>query len=232
MRPLFLTIILTALCTFSAYTQKKDAFKNELYLGVGGGAMSTSIDFMPTVQQSSMIGAHGGISARYVTEKHLGLTAELNYAQRGWTEVFDNEPDFSYDRTLNYLEIPFMTHVYFGQNFRFFINAGPQISILLNDHPNMSQALSDDLAERQAADPNARIGYQYSPFSELKRVDYGLIGGAGIELQTGIGLFDLEGRYYFGLGDVFESRRSENAYFSRSAHRLIEARLTYYIKVR
>ena len=28
-------------------------------------------------------------------------------------------------------------------------------------------------------------------------------------LQTGIGNFDLEGRYYFGLGDVFESRRSK-----------------------
>jgi hypothetical protein len=125
-----------------------------------------------------------------------------------------------------------MTHVYFGKKIRFIINAGPQISLLLNDNPKMSQALAQDMAEKQAADPNAKIGYQYSPFSELKRVDYGLIGGAGIELQTLLGVFNLEGRYYFGLGDVFESRRSENAYFSRSAHRLIETRLTYYIKVR
>lgn len=232
MRPFFLTITLAMLCTFSAYTQKKDFFQDEFYFGVGGGVLSASIDFMPTIQQSFMMGVKGGIAARYITEKHLGLTAEINYAQRGWTEEFNSEQDFSYSRTLNYLEIPFMTHVYFGDKFRFVINAGPQISILLNDNAKMSQALADDVAERQAADPNARIGYQYSPFSELKRLDYGLIGGAGIELQTGIGAIDLEGRYYFGLGDVFENRRSQNAYFSRSAHRLIEAKLTYYIKIR
>ena len=232
MRPLLLTIILAMLCTFSAYTQKKDIFKNEFYIGAGGGVMSASLDFMPTVQQSYLMGINGGISARYITEKHLGLIAELNYAQRGWKEEFNTEQDFAYSRTLNYLEIPFMTHVYFGKKIRFIINAGPQISLLLNDNPKMSQALAQDMAEKQAADPNAKIGYQYSPFSELKRVDYGLIGGAGIELQTLLGIFNLEGRYYFGLGDVFESRRSENAYFSRSAHRLIETRLTYYIKVR
>ncbi|MDD4631490.1 MAG: porin family protein [Proteiniphilum sp.] len=232
MRPLLLTIIFAMLCTFSAYTQKKDVFKSELYIGAGGGVMSSSLDFMPTVQQSYLMGINGGISARYITEKHLGLIAELNYAQRGWKEEFNTEQDFAYSRTLNYLEIPFMTHVYFGKKIRFIINAGPQISLLLNDNPKMSQALAQDMAEKQAADPNAKIGYQYSPFSELKRVDYGLIGGAGIELQTLLGVFNLEGRYYFGLGDVFESRRSENAYFSRSAHRLIETRLTYYIKVR
>lgn len=232
MRPLLLTIILAMLCTFSAYTQKKDIFKNEFYIGAGGGVMSSSLDFMPTVQQSYLMGINGGISARYITEKHLGLIAELNYAQRGWKEEFNTEQDFAYSRTLNYLEIPFMTHVYFGKKIRFIINAGPQISLLLNDNPKMSQALAQDMAEKQAADPNAKIGYQYSPFSELKKVDYGLIGGAGIELQTLLGIFNLEGRYYFGLGDVFESRRSENAYFSRSAHRLIETRLTYYIKVR
>jgi len=95
----------------------------------------------------------------------------------------------------------------------------------------MNQSLADDLAERRAANPDAQIGVQYSDFNEMNRVDYGLIGGVGMELKTGIGDFNLEGRYYFGLGDVFNSRRSDNAYFSRSAHRLIEAKLTYYIRI-
>jgi hypothetical protein len=58
-----------------------------------------------------------------------------------------------------------------------------------------------------------------------------LTGGAGIELKTGIGIFNLEGRYYFGLGDIFNNRRGDNAYFSRSAHRVISAKLTYYIQM-
>ncbi|WP_298653691.1 outer membrane beta-barrel protein, partial [uncultured Proteiniphilum sp.] len=76
-----------------------------------------------------------------------------------------------------------------------------------------------------------RIGVQYGSTSELTRVDYGLVGGVGMAFKTGIGDFALEGRYYFGLGDIFTSRRSDNAYFSRSAFRLIEAKLTYYIRI-
>ena len=76
----------------------------------------------------------------------------------------------------------------------------------------MSSALAAEVEARQAVDPNAPIGVQYSPFSELNRFDYGIVGGVGMTLQTGIGNFDLEGRYYFGLGDVFESRRSQSIF--------------------
>jgi hypothetical protein len=229
----FLPILIVALMGINPlHAQKKDAFKSEIYLGVGGGVVSAGLDFMPAIQQSSMMGVHGGLSAKIITEKHLGLITEINYSQRGWTEEFDPGQDFSYSRTLNYLEIPFLTHIYFGKKFRFIVNAGPQISILLNDKQTMSQALADDIAEKQAANPEGQIGIQYGPSDELKRVDYGLTGGVGMELKTGVGDFNLEGRYYFGLGDVFVSRRSKEAYYSRSAHRLIEAKLTYYIKIR
>ncbi|MDD2315508.1 MAG: porin family protein [Proteiniphilum sp.] len=232
MKP-FLPILLLAIISINpVVAQKKDAFKSEFYLGVGGGAMSTSLDFMPTIQQAFMMGVKGGISTKVITEKHLGLVAEVNYAKRGWTEEFDPELDFSYSRTLDYLEIPVLTHIYFGKKLRFIVNAGPQISILLNDKQTMSQALADDIAEKQAADPEAPIGVQYSSSDALKKFDYGLTGGAGLELKMGRGNLNLEGRYYFGLGDLFESRRSQNAYFSRSAHRLIEAKLTYYIQIR
>ena len=232
MKP-FLPILLLAIISINpVVAQKKDAFKSEFYLGVGGGAMSTSLDFMPTIQQAFMMGVKGGISTKVITEKHLGLVAEVNYAKRGWTEEFDPELDFSYSRTLDYLEIPVLTHIYFGKKLRFIVNAGPQISILLNDKQTMSQALADDIAEKQAADPEAPIGVQYSSSDALKKLDYGLTGGAGLELKMGRGNLNLEGRYYFGLGDLFESRRSQNAYFSRSAHRLIEAKLTYYIQIR
>lgn len=232
MKP-FLPILLLAIISINpVVAQKKDAFKSEFYLGVGGGAMSTSLDFMPTIQQAFMMGVKGGISTKVITEKHSGLVAEVNYAKRGWTEEFDPELDFSYSRTLDYLEIPVLTHIYFGKKLRFIVNAGPQISILLNDKQTMSQALADDIAEKQAADPEAPIGVQYSSSDALKKFDYGLTGGAGLELKMGRGNLNLEGRYYFGLGDLFESRRSQNAYFSRSAHRLIEAKLTYYIQIR
>jgi hypothetical protein len=187
---------------------------------------------VPSIPQTQKIDFFGGISAKYITQKHLGLIVEANYSRRGWEEELNDEPDFSYSRTLNYIEVPFMTHIYFGNKTRFIINAGPQISFLLNDLQEMSAALSADIEERRALDPGAPIGVQYGSYEQLSRFDYGIVGGVGMEVQTGIGNFDLEGRYYFGLGNVFESRRSQNAYFGRSAHRIFEAKLTYYVKIR
>ena len=225
----FLPIFLFFLISVQLLAQKKE-FEKELYVGVGGGALMSSVDFMPNVLQKQHLGIHGGISAKYITEKHLGLLFELNYAQRGWTEDFPAESGFSYTKTLNYLEIPFMTHVYFGKKVRFVINAGPQLGFLLGSSQNMNDALAADIAAKKQQNPDAPIGMQYS--LEPRKFDYGLIGGIGMELKTGVGNIELEGRYYFGLGDVFESRKSkEDFYFNRSAHRIIEAKLTYYYRI-
>ena len=92
---------------------------------------------------------------KYISEKHLGLIMELNFVQKGWREFFDPEqqPDFAYQRTLSYLEVPFLTHVYFGNRVRFIFNAGPKISFLLGENHEMSSALADDLAAKRAVDP-------------------------------------------------------------------------------
>ena len=210
---------------------QKETFKNELYLGVGAGPLFSKVDFVPGVPETYKQGILGGISAKYISENHLGLIVELNYVQRGWEQVFESSPDFSYSRTLNYMDIPFLCHVYFGGKTRFLFNIGPQLSFLIGHNEKMSQALSDDVDKRRAENPEVGIGMQYGDAYELKSVDYGLVGGIGMEFKTPVGDFDLEGRYYFGLGDIFTNRRSEEAFFSRSASRVIEAKLTYYIRV-
>ena len=227
----FILVISISFISLSLFAQTKE-FENQLYFGVGGGAYASSVDFVPSIPQNQKTDFFGGISAKYITQKNLGLIVEANYSRRGWQEEYDEDSDFSYQRTLNYIEVPFMTHIYFGNTTRFIINLGPQISYLLSDTQDMSNALATDVAERKALDPDAPIGVQYGSFDQLNKIDYGIIGGLGLEVQTGIGAFDLEGRYYFGLGDVFESRRSKEAYFGRSAHRIFEAKLTYYIKIK
>ncbi len=226
-----LVLLFSMFLTVTTLFAQKESARNELYLGAGGGVVFSNIDFMPTVEQTEHMGILGGISLKYISEKHLGLIAELNYVQKGWTEAFEPDSEFSYQRTLSYLEMPFLTHIYFGNKTRFIINAGPKISYLLGEQQQMSSALADDLAQRREADPDAPIGVQYGSIDEMKWFDYGLLGGLGLELKTDIGDLNLEGRYYFGLADLFTNRRSENAYFSRSAHRIIEGKLTWYFKI-
>lgn len=219
---LFITLLLI-LSVLQVKAQRE--FKPELYVGVGGGPLLSTVDFAPQkVFQDMHLGYYGGVAAKYIAQEHMGIVAEVNFAQRGWKEKFRDNPDFAYMRTLNYVEIPFMTHVYAGKkNMRFIFNVGPQIGILLNDNATMSEALVGNLGE--AADEK-----QYLSIDSLTRFDYGLVGGFGLELKTKAGDFDLEGRYYYGLADLFPNRRSD--YFARSAHRIFEAKLTYYIKMK
>ena len=48
----------------------------------------------------------------------------------------------------------------------------------------MSQTLEEYILDLQLAN-RMPIGVQYEPFDMLKKVDYGLTGGAGIELKMG-----------------------------------------------
>jgi hypothetical protein len=238
MRRLFFFFMLIVLSISVLYAQRRNPFQNELYVGVGGGAILSSVDFRSRViteQPAYRLGAHGGISIKHISDGHhtipvrAGFVAELNFAQQGWQEIFEERPNFSYSRTLNYVTLPFMTHVNAGnRSVRFIFNAGPQIGLLLGDSYRMSQALADHLADIQEQDPGRPYGVQYQSSSHLRRFDYGIIGGTGLQIVTGSGHIDIEGRFYFGLGDIFESRRSRQAHFSRSANRVFGVRVTYY----
>lgn len=211
--------------------QQNESFRNQFMIGVGAGPVFTEVDFEPRIAQTFSNGLSGGVSVKYISEKHLGVLAELNFTQRGWQEDFStsDNPEYLYSRTLSYVELPLLTHIYFGNKVRFILNIGPQISYMLVDKANMNDALADYIEDVLTDNPDLPIGIQYKSIDN--RFDYGLVGGLGIEFNTAVGSFDLEGRYYFGLGDSFDNTRSSASNFSRSAHRYIAAKLTYYFKV-
>lgn len=199
--------------------------RRNLAIGINGGANYNTVSFNPTIKQNGLLGITGGVTARYISEKYFamicGAQVELNFSQRGWDEKFDVtkgfSPEDSYVRTMNYLEIPFLAHLAFGKErgLQFFLNLGPQIAFLLseNEKSEGSWQIKDRL-------PNE----QYGKWVENK-FDYGIVGGGGLELRTKAGNFLIEGRYYFGLGDFYNSTKKD--YFSRSANATISAKITY-----
>ena len=100
----------------------------EIYIGTSHGAIGSMVMFKPSVSQSYLLGYNGGLIFRYISEKNVGMQAELNYSQRGWSES-----DSNYERQLNYIELPFLTHIYFGNKTRFFFNIGPKVSYLISE---------------------------------------------------------------------------------------------------
>lgn len=233
-------LLLFLVVTFFGFQlSAQSEFKPELNFGIGAGPTfsSSSLNVMnsrTTIDTKNLTQLHAGVSVRYITEKHFGLIGELNFAQMGWEDNFDDiiveegKEAPEYKRTLNYLEMPLLTHIYFGSDkARFFINLGPKISFLLSEKETKNKALQDYI-DKNASTNIAPLLKHYGKDVENK-IDYGITAGMGFELRTKFGYFTLEGRYYFGLADIFKSQKGED--FSRSANREISARLTYYTKI-
>lgn len=228
----FILIVLT----FSTQLKGQSKFSPEWNIGIGAGPTFSYMSIIPAdpqkrVKTKMTLQYHGGVSVRYITENHLGLIAELNYSQLGWETQFDDESEFTHTHTLNYLEVPFLSHIYFGSDkVRCFVNLGPKIGFLIGENEKLNSALTewlDSTDESIIAKRESEAVELYNKKAD-KKFDYGITAGLGMELRTGIGNFALEGRYYFGFGDIYNSRKKD--VFSRSANRAISARLTYFIK--
>lgn len=199
--------------------------RHNLAIGINGGVNLSSVSFEPSIKEKTFLTPSFGVTIRYISERYLkmfcGIQAEINYSQRGWKEYIDDGTGDTYQRSMNYVEVPLMAHLAFGKDkgygARFVLNLGPQIGYLLGESEKKSEAWH----------PNERpsgVIWQYGKMAESK-FDYGIVGGVGIEARTGIGNFLLEARYYFGLSDFYHSTKKDP--FSRSAHSYIAGRLTY-----
>ena len=196
--------------------------RHNFSLGVNGGVNISSVTFSPTVRQKNLMGINGGITARYISEKYFkmicGAQLEINFSQRGWDEFYEDYPELQFTRKMNYIEIPFLAHLAFGKDrgLQFFLNLGPQIGFFLSDSQSSS---GDNWNDFQGI----TVEQHHKPIEN--KFDYGITGGAGLELRTKVGHFLLEGRYYYALSDFYKSTKKD--YFSRSAHGVIVAKLTY-----
>ncbi len=192
----------------------------EMYVGVHGGVEATMNYWLPKVEGTDqllntvLLGGNGGIRFRYIKHKYFGWQVELNYLQRGWREKVSatalNEGG-TYTRRLHYLELPFLMHLYFGKRrWRGFFNLGPEIGYCIKEshsgvqHPSQTE--------------------QYKSLDHP--FDWGVAGGAGFYYRNKkAGTFELEARFMFSMGDMFDN--SKRAYFDQSHSMVLSLNLAY-----
>ena len=229
MRRLLLIMIVALVGALSAEAQRE--YSPDFAMGVKGGMTMSRMSFSPGVEQSFLNGMMFGVTARYTEENHFGLIGEINIEQRGWKENFEEKnPLFSYERRLTYIQVPLLTHIYFGsRKARFFFNLGPEFGYMLSD-----KIKADFDYHNIAAIPDFPRGYRTNEQLSMEvssRFDYGISAGLGCELivKKRHSLM-LEGRYYYGLGNIFPS--SKRDYFSASRGMSIEITLGYMFRIR
>jgi len=223
-----LAVILLA--AFTALTTTAQTH-HEGNIAVGGkaGATFSRVNFNPTVQQTMLPGMTAGVMFRYIEEKNFGLIAELNLTQRGWKEAFDNA-DYNYSHRFTYLELPVMTHIYFGnQRIKGFFNLGPELNVMLGD------GISSNFAYEEAADMDYFV-HDTRHIEQLtmninNRLDYGICAGAGLELNLNRRhSLLLEGRFYYGLTDVFPNHKTD--IFAGSNSMTVSVTLGYFYRLK
>ena len=217
--------------------------RNDFSIGVNGGYTLSNVGFTPKVTQSLLGGTTAGLSWRYVCEKYFSticsIYGEVNYTQMGWKErilTTDNQPVINavsglpeqYSRTLNYLQVPVFAHLAWGKEhsgMQFFFQLGPQFGYLLSEKTTTNFNFKD----RNTADRSNVVCAQDTMAVENK-FDYGIAAGAGVELSVRrVGHFLLEGRFYYGLGNIYGD--SKRDYFSKSNNSSIVVKLTYLFDV-
>lgn len=224
-----LLIALFLACT-SAIRAQVGEIRNDFAVGVNGGYVLDKMDFNPTIKQTYHGGKTFGLTFRYTCEKYFSaycaLQAEVNYAELGWKELIETSTD-TYQRTVNYIQVPLLARMAWGSErgaMGYFL-VGPQLGFYLSD--SEKRGTSDGTEGWTEATLNRRpnhITQQYD-LPVQNSFEYGITGGAGFELNTAIGHFLLEGRYYYGLSDIFHNSKKDR--FGKSSHGAIIAKVSY-----
>lgn len=215
-------------------------YRTDFAVGVNGGYMLSKVSFTPDVPQNMLGGMTAGLTFRYNCEKYFkslcAIVAEVNIAQTGWKEKIEgmqNQPLYyaddsdnalHYERKITYLQIPIFARLGWGRErkgLQGFFQVGPQIAFMLSEKTTTN--LVPGYAPTEARASNI-VNQETMPVE--KKFDYGIAGGAGIEFSMPkVGHFLLEGRYYYGLGNIFGNSKSD--YFGKSNFGQIVIKATY-----
>lgn len=164
------------------------------------------------------------------------IAAEVNYASLGWKQdiltpadqpvVNANGNAEAYERTINYVQIPVFAHLAWGQESKgwsFFFKAGPQIGLYLSESTQRNYT-APNLATDGTGRANTIVKQEDMPVET--KFDYGIAAGLGTEWShPRLGHFQLEARYYYGLGNIYGSSKSD--FFGKSNFGNIVVKASY-----
>ncbi|MBQ0057184.1 MAG: PorT family protein [Bacteroidales bacterium] len=197
---------LMTLCAAVAIAQPK--VPREVQFGVLGGVNMSQYRFQPSITQSMSNGFVMGAGVRYIEEKIFGLQAEVLLTQRGIKDRYDAYPQYSFERTLTYIEVPILAHVYFnmGKRNEISLDAGPKLGYYLGGG---TKSKTD--SEYQDMVVNMTVHrYAHHDMPLDRKFDYGIQAGLGYEFKLSRDMsLQVQGRYYYGLGNMFHDMKSD-----------------------
>ncbi|MGZ4886707.1 MAG: porin family protein [Candidatus Aminicenantales bacterium] len=202
----------------------------EIKLGVHGGLSIPDIrgnqTDIYTRNFTSREGPFFGLFIETRLDPHFSLVAELNYTSQGGLRkglqpiTMDLPPElplppgtilyanFRNETILDYIEVPIMARMTFGNKLRYFINAGLYVGILIRaraETRGTSALYLDEAGTMPIIIPpdtqplEVDLGANTNVRDSLKSTNIGLSGGGGLMYPVGPGDLILEAHFQLGL---------------------------------
>jgi hypothetical protein len=157
-------------------------------LGVKGGQNISLVAFTPERNLDYLPGREYGLVFTHVHKGIAGIQLEVKYAEKGYSEKITGGGNSI--TTIQYIEIPFLTHLTFGKkSTKFLMNFGPYIGYGFN------------IAEPKVV---VEVPENQNPAPEFNSWDFGMAVGMGVVQHLPIGTFQLEARVSHGLIDIYK----------------------------
>ena len=194
------------------------AVEGQLYIGATSGYGISSIEFTPTMKESSLFdgGIDVGLTVKYFDLQYFGFKGDLIYTRRGYRKPIDES--INYKRINTYLDLPMFMQIRITKsNFFLHLNLGCYGSLLLS-----------------SVDGNNESGsYLMQPYKlnilRDNRFDYGLSGTLGFGYESPIGVFQIDFKYSYGLADLYLYNYPASP--SRSPSRIQGISLSYLVNL-
>lgn len=204
--------LLFSLLTLHLAAQKPRV--SDTWIGFHGSGMVSRIDFDPRVTQDLKTGISAGLVMRHVSEPHIGIQIECNYAEKGWIENRDSLG--MYTRNRQNIDIPVLAAFVAGKGkVRAVVTLGPYISYRLTDKDKIE--LTDN-----------RFAFSYYGSTLDDKWEFGFTGGLALEWHAPVGVIGLRAIYGHSLTNVFLLNTGTFVY-SASRNQVIQAGLSYFI---
>lgn len=188
--------------------------KATFMIGATGGINGTKVIFIPTIPQKFHWGYDAGLILRADVTSYAGIWLEASYSVRGWNEFNEDHLDLKYNRTTNWINIPFMTHFMIGQGkWKFTIDAGPHFGWLLGESSESTYETDEDRSKAITVQHDMPIENKFA---------WGLGGGPGLEYHSKKFIMGLRISYVYGLGEIYGNKRKD--FFGKSSEQIYSAK--------
>ncbi len=169
----------------------------KIQIGVLGGPNFADMNLKSESGEDQTTSSHTyfgiGGAADFQIGPFFDVQVEPMYLRKGGRVMASNN-DTNIDIKMNFLEIHVFLKFAFGQIVQPYVKAGPTFGFLLNS-----------TAEAEIGGPgSAPVTYEADLKNVLESMDIGLGVGAGITIPFGNNTFFVDGRYTFGLTDLYK----------------------------